>query len=260
MSDSFRIMTKDQIARARAEPGTARVVKTYEQKPIHEAGFMRERVPVVSDPRPAVKDSRFQVSDLARPYLPVHAEEQREVESRVRAQVDAIAQETYEAALARGLEEGREMGRRQAHDEVTAAAAPMLDRLAALGAEFEGIKASMYQANERFLTELVLRIARKVCLKEVAGDGEYIQRLARSMIEQSGARESIRVRLNPAQVDSIASLRADLAKSLGELRNLQIEVSADVPEGGCAVETDFSSMKASVDTQLDAIHDSMVKG
>ncbi len=260
MSDSFRIMTKDQLARARVEPATGRVVKPYEQRPIQETGFVRERVPMASDPQPAVKDSRFQVSDLARPYLPIHAEEQREFESRVRAQVDAIAKETYEAALARGLQEGREIGSRQARDEVAAAAAPMLDGLQALATEFEGIKAVMYEANERFLTELVLRIARKVCLKEVAGDGDYIRKLARSMIEQSGARENIRVRLNPAQVDAIAGLRADLSGSLGELRNLQVEVSADVPEGGCAVETDFSSMKASVDSQLDAIHDSMVKG
>ena len=182
--------------------------------------------------------------------------------NRVHEMIDHGLRTTHphDAALARGTEEGREIGRREAHDEVAAAASPVLDRLQALVAEFDGIKKTMYDANERFLTELVLRITRKVCLKEVAGDAEYIQRLARSMIEQSGARENIRVRLNPSQVDAITSLRAELGRSMGELRNLHVELSSDVPEGGCAVETDFSSMKASIDTQLDAIHDTLVKG
>jgi flagellar assembly protein FliH len=253
MADSFRIMTKDLITQAEVEPAAGRVVKTYDQKPLKQSGFMRESIP-------KAQDSRFRVSDLARPHLPVHEEERREVESRVRAQVDAIAKETHDAALARGLEEGREIGRREANDEVRASAAPMLDRLQALVSEFDGVKKSMYEANERFLTELVLRIARKVCMKEVGGNAEYVQRLARTMIEQSGARENIRVRLHPSQLEAIEGLRADLAKTLGELRNLQVELSSEVPEGGCAVETDFCSMKASLDSQIDAIHESLVKG
>jgi flagellar assembly protein FliH len=253
-------MTKDLIAQAKVEPSNGRVVKTYDQKPLQQSGFVRESIPNVANPRPAVKDSRFHVSDLARPYLPVHEEERRVIESQVRAQVDAIAKETHDAALALGMEQGRELGRREGHDEVSASAAPVLDRLQALVTEFDGIRKSMYEANERILTELVLRIARKVCMKEVGGNSDYVQRLARTMIEQSGARENIRVRLHPAQVDAIERLRADLAKSMGELRNLQIELSSDLPEGGCSVETDFSSMKASLDSQIDAIHDSLVKG
>ncbi len=243
-----------------AEPLRGRIVKTYEQRRLDESAFTRQEPPRVSvTGAVAVRDSRFKVSELARPHLPVHEEERRAVENEVRRQLDALSKETYEAALAKGLEEGREQGRREARERALEESKPLLDRFEALTTEFEGLRHAMLEANERALVELVLRVARKVCLDSTVGDSGYVERLIRAMVEQSGVRENIRIRLNPAQLEAISGLREGLARSLGELKNLQIELSGDVPDGGCELETDFNSMKADIDSQIAAIHEAMVE-
>jgi flagellar biosynthesis/type III secretory pathway protein FliH len=258
MSDSFRLTQKERAPGFHVEGKAGRVVKPLEQRKLSSSGFTPERAPEIINSHPSAKNSRFQISELTRPYLPMLEEERAAIEAEVRSQVDAIARETYEAARLRGLEEGRELGAREAREELLASNAPYLKSLQALVAEFEGMRKVMFEANERFLMELIVRIARKVCLQEISGDTQYLQRLARAMVEQSGARENIRIRLNPGQVDTISLVREELAKSLGELRNVQIELSADVPEGSCQLETDFSSMSAGLDSQIDAIHDALV--
>ena len=259
MGNDFKVLGRDQLAGAAAGGPAGRVIRPHDQRRLDGSAFSRERPPSVDEPHPERRDSRFRVSELARPYLPVHEEERRRVEGEVRRQVDAISKETYDAALERGIAEGRELGRREGRAEVSSRAAPMLDSLESLAREFEGVRKSMYEANERFLIDLVLRITRKVCLAEVGTDAGYVGRLARAMIEQSGARENIRVRIHPAQLEDIAALRAGLASTFGELRNLQVEASAEVAEGACEVDTDFSNLKASMDSQIESLHATLVK-
>ncbi|NDD92020.1 hypothetical protein EBZ37_08050, partial [bacterium] len=206
MGENFRVIQKEQLKITESEARVGRVVQPYEQRAIGKEGFIREKVPSFRGTvSPAVKDSRFRVSDLARPYLPMHQEDQAAIEAMVRKQVDAIAKETYEAALAKGLAEGRKEGHAQAYEEVKSANAPVFDALESLVRGFEGVRQEIFAANERFLIEMITRVARKVCLKELSTDQDYIQRLAKAMVEQTGARENIRIRVNPAQIDSISA-------------------------------------------------------
>ncbi|MBU6375703.1 MAG: hypothetical protein KGQ59_06890 [Bdellovibrionales bacterium] len=261
MPENFRVIQKDQLKVTESEAQVGRVVKPYEQRSIGKEGFTREKVPSFRGTvNPLAKDSRFKVSDLARPYLPMHHEDQALIESEVRKQVDALAKETFEAAREKGLSEGREIGKQMAYDEVRTESAPLLESLENLVRGFENVRGEIFAANERFLLDLVTRIARKVCLKELSTDQDYIQRLAKAMIEQSGARENIRVRVNPTQIDAVSSFRAELSKSFGDLKNLQIELASEVPDGACVVETDFSSLAASLDSQIGAVHEALVKG
>ncbi|MEN9723556.1 MAG: flagellar assembly protein FliH [Pseudomonadota bacterium] len=260
-SDFTRINSEKLKKVVDGESDLGRVVRPYQQKPIQEGSFRPvQRDRMVLSENPTLKDSRFKVSELARPYLSVFQEEQAVIADEVRKQVDALAKETYEAALKKGLEEGRVAGAAEAREHVLAEARPTLDSLESLLHEFEGLKAAVFSSNERFLIELVLRISKRICLKELATDSEYVTRLARAMIENCGLRENLRIRVNPTQVDSMGQMRESLRTMLGELKNLQIELSDEVASGACELETDYSTLRASLDSQIDAIHEALVNG
>jgi flagellar biosynthesis/type III secretory pathway protein FliH len=247
-----------------------RVVRDYEPRRIIKPGsgsyeFTREKFgPIAASDDGRVfqssRDSRFRISELSREPLSVHLEEQRAFEARVRDEVAALSREAFEAARKAGHEEGLKLGRDEALGEAREEAKSMLDSISGLFQSLESHRSRLLEQQERFLIEMVLKIARKVCLKEVSLDAAYLGRLAHAMVEQCGTRENVRVRISLQDAEGVGALRQQLAEQIAGLKNLTVEASGSVPAGGCEVETDISAYSASLASQLDAIEKSMLQG
>ena len=245
------------------EPKVERVVREYEPRRIIKPGtgdyrFTRQNfgsIAATDTPKSNVqqRDSRFVLSHLVREPLGVNEEERRAIEARVRTEVDALAQETFNAAREAGFKQGLEEGSNQALAEAREQAAGVLDSISSLAESVEGHRARLLQSQERFLMELVLRIARRVCLKELSTDAQYVGRLIHSMVEQAGTRDNLRIRVSSRDLEALGSLRESLATRFGEFKNLSIEASPDLVGGSCEVESDVSSYSASLDSQFEAI-------
>lgn len=203
------------------------------------------------------KDRRFALSAHVQDPAKIEAEARRALDEQVGARLTEELGKTQQGAFDQGFAEGVKQGQAKAHAEATVAAQAELDKLKTLIAAFEGAKAEVYQANERYLLELVFRIGRMLFLKDLSTDKEYLSRLARELVERMGARENIRIRLNPKDAERAAQIKTDLGQSLGELRNLSIEADAGIGGGGLEVQTEWSALDASIDTQLKAIHDAI---
>jgi len=245
------------------ESKVERVIKNYVPQKIIKPGtgdyqFTREKFgtqAVTDGPRAyaSQKDSRFMLSDLVREPLAIDAEERRAVEAQIRKEVDALAQETFESAKASGFEAGKKEGHEAGVSEVRERGAEMLESLNQLLESVEAHKVRLLQTQERFLMELVLKIARKVCLKEVGSDAQYIQRLIASMIEQTGTRDHLKIKISVQDYESLGELKASLVQRFGELKNLSIEASSALEQGRCEVESDLSTYSASLNAQLEII-------
>src|SRR5207302_3843338 len=91
--------------------------------------------------------------------------------------------------------------------------------------EVDAAKSDIFRANERFLVELVFRIARMVILKELTTDKDYLLRLAKELIDRVGLKENIKVKINPEDSATIGMLKEGLEKAVAGLKNLSIEAS-----------------------------------
>jgi flagellar biosynthesis/type III secretory pathway protein FliH len=206
----------------------------------------------------AQKDVRFSLSPLLRKPLSVEEEEKRAIEEKVRARVAAKADEVREMARTQGYEEGLKKGYEEAFKRFQQEGAERLARFERLLAETEQAKQEIFRANERYLIELVFRIGRMVLLRELKTDRELILRLATELIERVGVRENIRIKINPDDQATIEMLKAGIEQSMGAMKNLTIEVSNQIKGGGCAVETEWNAIDASIETQLQGLYDSLI--
>jgi flagellar assembly protein FliH len=204
------------------------------------------------------KDARFAINPLLREPLSIEDEERRVIEEKVRSRVGAIENEARAKAAELGYQEGLKRGHDQAFRTFQQESSERTAHLDRLIASFEGAKHDIFRANERYLVELVFRVARMVLLKELSTDKEYVLRIARELIERVGARENIRIRLNPDDLESAAMLRDGLDKAFGALQNVNIEASAQVKRGGCELETEWNVIDASVETQLKGIYEGLI--
>ncbi len=204
------------------------------------------------------QDRRFSINPLLRDPLSIEQEERRVIEEKVRLQIQALTDEAKAEASIIGYQDGLKKGFDEGLSQFCIDGASRIDALEKLTASIENAKMEIFRANERFLMELIFRIARMVILKELAMDREYLLRLAKELISKIGAKDNLILKIHPNDIETVGMIKGGLDKAFGELMNLNIESSIEVKRGGCQVETEWSSIDASVETQLEGLYQSLI--
>ncbi|MBI2712119.1 MAG: hypothetical protein HYX41_04550 [Bdellovibrio sp.] len=179
------------------------------------------------------------------------------IDEKVRDQIAAVAEEARKEAAEKGYQEGLKRGHDEAYLKVQSESAGSLSRFDQMVSEAEKAKVEIFRANERFLIELVFRIAKMVLLRELQTDQEYLSRLAVELVTRVGLKDNIKIKLNTEDAETIAKLRGGLEKAFGKMNNLNIEASRSVQQGGCQVETEWNAIDASIETQLQGVYESL---
>jgi flagellar assembly protein FliH len=203
------------------------------------------------------KDYRFMISELARDALSIGQEEERLIEEKVAEKLGELSETTRQQAFAQGHAEGLKKGRDEAFQAFETESAKRLEQLDGLIQSMESAKGALFEANREFLMNVVYRIAKTVLLKEIATDREYLLRLARELVERSGLRENLTIKIHPNDAQSMEMLKQGLLQSYSSLRNLTIELSDHVEGGGCILETEWGAIDASLATQLSQVLSSL---
>jgi len=204
------------------------------------------------------RERRFSLNPLVKEPLSVAQEERRIIDEKVEKEIRLLSIEAREKGEASGYEAGLKKGYEEAFSKFKVEAADKLASFEKMVALCEQAKSEIFKANERFLVETVFRLVRMVTLKELSTDREYVLRLAREILEKVGVRENIRLRIHPKDFETLSLLRQGLESSLGSLKNLNIEVSNQIQEGGCFVETQWNAIDACIETQLKGVHDALL--
>lgn len=156
------------------------------------------------------------------------------------------AQEARESdAYARGLAEGERLGATAVSRQNEA----LLQRLTETLVELRQTRGEMIRQTERQMVELTLAVARRVLHREVSLDPELLVAMIRVALDRLGEAGQVTIRLHPAEFEAVSAARA------GALAGDHVTVVADarVGRGGCRVESDYGSVDAGVDAQIQEI-------
>ena len=217
-------------------------------------------VTTYSDPdrkKPEQKASRFALERSVVDSLELEKEERKLVQGEINAQVERLREEARKDGEKKGYDEGLEKGVEKAYNQFKSDADSRLQRLDRILEEFDGMKATLFHQNEKFFVDLAFQMAKMLALKEINADREYVVRLARQVFEETGIRENIRIQVHPRDLEAMESAREGIEKSLGALKNLKIEASDRVRDGGVRLESEWNSIDASIATQLERLKDSI---
>ena len=215
----------------------------------------------VTDPRRAdrrQKDRRFSLNPLLRDPLSVEQEEQRAIDEKVRVLVESLSIEARKGAEEIGYQIGLKKGSEEAVSRVQGQANESLLRFQQLVAEMENVRVDIFRANEKFLVSLIFRIAKMVTLKDLAMDPEYVLRLTKDLVENAGVQSNTILKINSEDEKFISSIKENLFKTFGEMRNLNIEVSSKVTRGGCRIETEWNAIDANIEEQFKRIEEALL--
>lgn len=196
------------------------------------------------------RENRFMLSQLAKSAFSITKEEEDLMEKRVEERVESLAQKTREDAFKQGYADGVKDGHEAAFKKAEVETSKRLAQIDLLISAMEKAKLELFEANRQFLMDVVYRVSKMILLKELATDKEYLVRLTRELIEKTGLRDNLIVKIHPSDANAMDHLRAGLVKSFGNLTNLTIELTDQVEAGGCILETEWGAIDATLQTQL----------
>ncbi len=153
-----------------------------------------------------------------------------------------------------GYEEGFKKGEEAAQKEFS----PFLATIEDLIADLSIFRKNMYDKVEREMVEMVVSLAKKVIHFEFSTRDDAVQEMIRLAVQSVLDRESMVIKINPADKGYAESFRPELHHLFSEIKNITFEAHSGVERGGCIVETNFGVVDAQIDKlgeQMDRILD-----
>lgn len=147
--------------------------------------------------------------------------------------------------------------RRQGFDEGVgdgraAAQAEMDEMLATMRGLVEMARAERHKIIETAEPEIVrlsVTIAERILNQHVALDDQTVLEMARSAVTRLVNRETVTVRVNPADIETIRQHREKLMQ-MNDIDNLRVVEDQRVDRGGILIETDAGTIDAKISTQV----------
>lgn len=163
------------------------------------------------------------------------------------AQIEEIQQQAYQEGYQAGFDQGHKDGLEAGRETMQQAAQHLAAALSALSAPFEELDAEV----EQQLLTLAFSVARQIIRRELRSEpGQVVSVVREALGVLPAASRNIRVRLHPADAQLMRE-----AMSLGEDTDRAWQIVDDpvLTRGGCLVETEFSTVDATVERRINAV-------
>lgn len=154
-----------------------------------------------------------------------------------------------EAAYARGRREGLDSA--EGNLETAAQA------LAAAAEEISRLRGSLAKSSSQDMLRLVMAVSEQIIRREVAADPKVILTIIETALQSSVRTDQYRIRINPADLESVTEQKPLFLASISGLKNLSIETDATISLGGCRIDSDLGDVDATIETQLEAIRQAL---
>ena len=119
--------------------------------------------------------------------------------------------------------------------------------------DLHALREKVVRESEDDLVKLIMMVARKVILREVAQDRRILSDVVQAAISDLSARDEIIIRLNPDDYALVTTSREDYLRKELLTDRMQLKPDSSVLPGSCQVDTEMGTIDAGIDAQLDEI-------
>ncbi|WJH33266.1 FliH/SctL family protein [Paenibacillus sp. CC-CFT747] len=166
-------------------------------------------------------------------------------------------EQEQEEAKSRGFEAGYQAGLEQARQSVREEYADSIQEAQTVLAQAYERKRQIIREAEPFLIELSTSIAEKIIQKQLSLSPDWILDLTRSQLARKRDKGIVTLCVAPKHFTFFKEAREEFEMVMDSQAELQIVPDATVSDEGCVIRTDFGSMDARIDTQLQQIKETL---
>jgi len=166
------------------------------------------------------------------------------VESAV--DVDVIRDSAFAAGVA--------AGKKQAEEDFENSAKTFL----CICTELDRLRETIFQNSAGEMKELVLAISEKIIRHSVTEQEETIVATIKDAMNLAVKSDAFQVMINPEDLKAVESQKKEIIDSISGLDNIILKPDATIERGGCKLESTCCTVDASMTSQSEVIHDSLM--
>jgi flagellar assembly protein FliH len=201
-------------------------------------------------------------------YLETIRLQVREMLQQAEADVETIRREAH----ARGLEQGRQEGQRQAAEQIQKRATEIADKSSrdGLATTLPAMKAAVNALvieRDRWLAEweatavrLSAAIAERLVKRQIAIKPEITGGMIKSALQLAAGMPQIKLRLNPDDAALLGAHATEVVRALASAADAEITPDATLTRGSCVIQTKHGIIDARLETLLERIISELLEG
>lgn len=204
----------------------------------------------------------------ARSANPAASKEANAIVDQARADAEQIladARAQSEAVREEARQQGYSAGEAAARQEVEAHLNEVWEKQTyAIKGNIQGIidaiidaRQELWEQSEQEMVSLVLEVAQKVIKVEVQQNPNVICEMIRHAMRRVVDKETVRIRVNPDDIERVRGEREGLMRVLDGIRHLEIDDDRRIGPGGCVIETNGGTIDARIDTQFEQVEEAL---
>jgi flagellar assembly protein FliH len=148
-----------------------------------------------------------------------------------------------------GLAEGLEKGKQAVTDELES----VIQKLRRAYMDIEKYRKQLYLEAEKETVDLALAVAHKVIGQEISIDRQIVLNVVKDALDRVIDHQKVKIRINPQDLETVQTALFEFLPHVENLENVNFEADATITAGGCVVETNFGTIDARIEKQLDQI-------
>jgi flagellar assembly protein FliH len=173
----------------------------------------------------------------------------RDALDKAKSQAVEIRETAEKEAHDKGYAEGFQKGELAAKEEFK----PVLETAENIIQELSAFRKKMYPKVEREMIVMVTSLVKKVIHFELSTKEDGVQEMIRLAVQAVLDKETMTIKINPADKEHAENFRPELQHLFGEIKNISFEPNTGIERGGCIIETNFGTVDARMDKLGDQI-------
>ena len=195
----------------------------------------------------------FRVDKIVSEFVGIEELEKQSQQKEVAQQAIKMSQEIQEQAYAEAHKLGMEEGQEKAYKEEKTFIESEMKQIESMIREIKSIKSDMMISNERQIVNLCFYMARRLLMKEVDANEDYIQTLIKKTLDMVQSDEEVTIKVSPEDKIWIDNHKESIFKDLNLDASTRFEEDRDVKRGGVIIETNHGVIDATIEQRLEKL-------
>ncbi|MCB0377376.1 MAG: hypothetical protein KDD33_02700 [Bdellovibrionales bacterium] len=201
------------------------------------------------------KRGDFRVDKVVAEYTGIDELEKLSQQRELEEEAIKLSRSVQEDAYKEAYELGKVEGTKVAYEEEKARIDEEIKVLQDLVNEIKNFKVDLLKENEHHIVRLTFYLAKRLLMKEIVEDDNYVKELIRRSLEMAQSEEEVTIRLCPEDYKFISENKEEFLKELHLDATTKLEEDVDVKRGGVVVETNYGVIDATIDQRLEKMEE-----
>lgn len=228
--------------------------RTFEFREISSTKFQpKDHQKIIKKERTHATKNNFKIAPIVLEHRGLLAQEQEERELRVRDEVERRLMALKERAYEEGYQKGQEQGRQEVYEQTKQEVEEKLDAVQQMVNQILSTQQDMLEQYKIEIYQVVKNLTKWVTLKELEGDGTYLERLLEKLILEINMKSNLLIKVGANNFKRMPEVFDIVQGRIGQLQNVRLEVDSELDDLGLIVESENGIINASFAQQVEAI-------